>query len=62
MADPDAHAQSQAKGHFERARQKSEAGDFDGAAAAFAMAVQQAVGAEFNDLPLTAERIAEATP
>jgi CO/xanthine dehydrogenase Mo-binding subunit len=35
---------------------------FDGAAAAFAMAVQQAVGAEFNDLPLTPERIAEATP
>ena len=35
---------------------------FDGAAAAFAMAVQQAVGAEFRDLPLTPERIAEATP
>ncbi len=34
---------------------------FDGAAAAFAMAVQQAVGAEFHDLPLTSERIAEAT-
>lgn len=35
MADPDAHAQSQAKGHFERARQKSEAGDFDGAVEAY---------------------------
>jgi CO/xanthine dehydrogenase Mo-binding subunit len=35
---------------------------FDGAAAAFAMAVQQAVDAEFSDLPLTAERVAEATP
>jgi len=35
---------------------------FDGAAAAFALAVQQAVGTEFNDIPLSAERIAEATP
>jgi CO/xanthine dehydrogenase Mo-binding subunit len=35
---------------------------FDGAAAAYVMAVQQAVGAEFHDLPLTPERIAEATP
>jgi len=35
---------------------------FDAAGPAFAMAVQQAVGAEFHDLPLTPERIAEATP
>lgn len=35
---------------------------FDAAAPAFAMAVQQAVGAEFRDLPLTPERIAEAAP
>ncbi|MEN6574863.1 MAG: hypothetical protein ABFD90_00875 [Phycisphaerales bacterium] len=35
MADPDAHVQSQAKGHFERARQRSEAGDFDGAIEAY---------------------------
>jgi len=35
---------------------------FDAAAPAFALAVQQAVGAEFHDLPLTPERIAEAAP
>jgi CO/xanthine dehydrogenase Mo-binding subunit len=35
---------------------------FDAAAPAFAMAVQQAVGEEFNDLPLTPERVMEATP
>ena len=35
---------------------------FDGAAPAFVMAVQQAVGEEFHDLPLTPERIMEATP
>ncbi len=35
MADPDAHVQSQAKGHFERARQRSEAGDLDGAIEAY---------------------------
>lgn len=35
---------------------------FDAAGPAFAMAVQQAVGAEFHDLPLTPERIAEAKP
>jgi len=35
MAEPDAQAQSQAKGYFERARQHSEAGDFDGAIDAY---------------------------
>ncbi len=35
MAEPDAQAQSQAKGHFERARQASEAGDLDGAVVAY---------------------------
>jgi CO/xanthine dehydrogenase Mo-binding subunit len=35
---------------------------FDAAGPAFAMAVQQAVGVEFHDLPLTPERIAEAAP
>jgi CO/xanthine dehydrogenase Mo-binding subunit len=35
---------------------------FDAAAPAFALAVQQAVGEEFHDLPLTPERIMEATP
>lgn len=35
MADPDAHVQSQAKGYFERARQRSEAGDLDGAVEAY---------------------------
>lgn len=35
---------------------------FDAAAPAFALAVQQAVGEEFTDLPLTPERIMEATP
>jgi CO/xanthine dehydrogenase Mo-binding subunit len=35
---------------------------FDAAAPAFALAVQQAVGEEFRDLPLTPERIMEATP
>jgi CO/xanthine dehydrogenase Mo-binding subunit len=35
---------------------------FDAAAPAFALAVQQAVGEEFADLPLTPERIMEATP
>jgi CO/xanthine dehydrogenase Mo-binding subunit len=35
---------------------------FDGGAPAFVMAVEQAVGAEFRELPLTPERIAEAKP
>jgi len=35
MPESDAHAQSQAKGHFERARQASEAGDFDRAIEAY---------------------------
>jgi CO/xanthine dehydrogenase Mo-binding subunit len=35
---------------------------FDGAAPAFAAAVQMAVGAEFRELPLTPEKILEAAP
>ncbi len=35
MAESDAHVQSQARGHFERARRASEAGDFDGAIDAY---------------------------
>ena len=35
MPEPDAHVQSQAKGHFERARQASEAGDLDRAIEAY---------------------------
>lgn len=35
MPEPDAHAQSQAKGHFERGRQAADAGDFDRAIDAY---------------------------
>jgi tetratricopeptide (TPR) repeat protein len=48
MSETDAHVQSQAKGHFERARQASEAGDLD-----------HAVEAYLDGLRLTPDDVAE---
>jgi len=48
MPESDAHVQSQAKGHFERARQASEAGDLD-----------RAVEAYLDGLRLTPDDVAE---